>query len=112
LGPQGFLHRVAVEFSIRLTSGALNSGAFTAIQDPELYASLVSDPPHNTVKGVNFPNQMPLPQSTDGGVAGHFSYGFQLVGDKQRLGPHAGCGCGRFTSCMATAHDDNIPLPG
>ena len=57
-----------VDLSVRLGTRALYRRTFTAIQQPKLNTGGVSQAPHHTVQGIDFPDKMTLAQSADGWI--------------------------------------------
>src|SRR5262245_2637782 len=67
------LHGSRVKLAVGLSARASHSGPFAAVQDPELDSAKVGDATHETVKRINFPNQMTLAEPANGGIARHRS---------------------------------------
>jgi hypothetical protein len=105
------LHGLLVELAIRLGTWPPNRWALAAVQQPELNAGSIGHAAHHTVQRVDFPNEMPLPQSADCGVTGHFADGVVSVCEKQRSCAEAGGRCGRLTAGVPATNYDNIVGP-
>ena len=78
------LDRRAVEPAVGLGARTTHRRPLGAIEHPELNAGGVGDAPHQTVEGVDLPNQLPLAKAPDRRVARHFSDFRAVLGDQRR----------------------------
>ena len=62
---------------------ATDRRALRPVEHAELDTRLVRHPAHEPVQGVDLPDDVPLSQSADGRVAGHFPEGVGPVRDQQ-----------------------------
>jgi hypothetical protein len=72
-----------------------------------LNAGSVSHTPHDTVQGVNFPNEMTFAKPADRWIAGHRANRIDAMRHQDRRGTHArSCGCCLAASVPTTDHND------
>lgn len=107
-GRQLLAHRLPVPVPVRLGPRAPHGRPLAGVQDLEMDARLVNDPPHDAVQGVDFPDQVAFANAANRGVAGHFAHRLHLLGDQHGLGPRPGTGGGRLAPCVAPAHDNHV----
>ena len=84
------LHGVAVEFAVGLAAGAVDGGAFAAVEESELDSGLVGDATHEAVEGVDLAHQMAFAEAADGRIAGHFAERVEAVRCQQGARAEAG----------------------
>lgn len=53
---RAYLHRGAVQVSIRLRPGSSHGGTFASVENPKVYSCAIDDPAHDAVQGVDLPN--------------------------------------------------------
>jgi hypothetical protein len=73
-----------------------------------LNAALVGDPAHKAVQSIDFPDQMALSKTANGGIAGHCTNGRKLMGHQRGFCP---CARGRrrsFTAGVASPDHNDI----
>ena len=70
-------------------AGTANGGSLAAIEDAELDTGAVDDPAHDAVERVDFSYQMAFAQPAYGGITGHLTNGFKLMGEQERTRAHA-----------------------
>ncbi len=68
-----FGHSLTIQAAICLRPRPLHSRSLAAVQQSKLNSCKIRCLAHNTVKRIDFADQMPLPQSTDCRIAGHCS---------------------------------------
>src|SRR5690606_4317320 len=61
-------------------------------------------------QGIDFLHQVALADATDGGVAGHLSEGFHVVGQEQGAASHPGSRKAGLGASVAAADDDDVEL--
>ncbi len=83
------LRSTSIKCTIRLCTGALYGWSFAAVQQTKLDPSLIRQPPHDTVQGIDFTNQMPFSQAPNCRVARHGSQIVTAQRDQRGVGPHA-----------------------
>ena len=104
----GSLHRRRVELAIRLGPRPSDRRTLAAVQHPKLDAAGVGDSAHQSVKGIDLPDQMALPKSANGGIAGHGPDGGETMGHQRRLRAHSGSRARGFTAGMTAADRDDV----
>jgi hypothetical protein len=104
---QDQLDRLPIEPPVSLRARALNGRAFATVEKAELDARAICRATHQPVKGIHLAHKMAFAQTTDCGIAGHDSNGFNAQRHKRRLTAHAGrCICGLGTGVTAADHYD------
>ena len=66
-----FLHCRPIKRPVGLCPGAADRGSLPAVQQAELNARLIGNPPHHTVQSINLANQMALTQAPNCRITGH-----------------------------------------
>jgi hypothetical protein len=102
------LHRLAIKFAVGLGAGALDRGAFAAVQNPELDAGFVGNAAHQPVESVDLAHEMALAEAADGRIAGHFADCGKAVGDEGRARTHPRGSRGRLAAGMAAPDHDHV----
>jgi hypothetical protein len=102
------LHCGGVEFSIRLSPGTANGGPLTAVQHPELDSASVCNPTHQAIESVHLANKMPLPETADGGIAGHRADRRKAMRHQRRGRTHPRSGSRSFTAGVTAANHDDV----
>ena len=100
------LHGLAIELTIGLGAGALNSRTLGAIEQPKLNASLIGGAAHQAVEGIDLAHQMTLAEPADSRVARHLANSCSVVRDQRRARAHAS-GSGRRLAPGVSAADNN-----
>src|SRR3954464_16013710 len=59
LGKQS-LHRLPIEFAVSLSPRTADCGTLGSVEHAELDAAPIDGPGHDSVQGINFPDQVPL----------------------------------------------------
>ncbi len=83
------LRGTSIKRAIRLGTGSLHGRPFAAVQQSKLDPGLIRQPPHDTVQGIDFTNQMPLSQAPNCRIARHGSQIVTAQRDQRGVGPHA-----------------------
>jgi hypothetical protein len=102
------LNSKPIQLSIGLGAGPPDCGPLAPVEHPKLDARLICRFTHQAVKGIDFPDQLALSQSTNRGIAGHHP---NLAGIQCNQCGKRATSCGsarRLASGMATANDDDI----
>jgi hypothetical protein len=73
-----------------------------------LDARQVGGSPHNTAKRVDLSDDGPFGNSTDGRIARHLAYCFEILGQQEGSSTAAGSEGGGLRSCVAAADDDDV----
>ena len=102
------LHRRGIKLTIGLGAGAPDGRTLPAIQDAKLDTARVSDPAHQSIQRIDFPNQVTFAKSTDRRIAGHGADGREMMRDQRGAGAHARRSRGRLAARMAAANDDDV----
>jgi hypothetical protein len=102
------LHGGAVKRPIGLCAGTSDGRSLAAVENPELDAGPVGRPPHEAIQGIDLANEVALPQSADGRVAGHLTDRREPVGEKNRVGAESGRGGSRLRARMPSSDDNNV----
>ena len=89
---QGMLHDLLVMSPVRLCAQRMNRRPLAEVQHPILDAGPVRGLSHLAAQRVQFPDQMALPGSADGGVARHVPHAVQVHREADRLHPESGRG--------------------
>jgi len=102
------LHCPAIEFPVGLGSRSPDGRTLASIEQSELDTGSIRNPTHQTVQGIDFPDQMALSQSADSRIAGHDADCIAAESDQSGRRAHACGGSRGLASRMATADNDNI----
>lgn len=89
---------------------ARTAGSLAGIQGSKLDPGSVSGSGHGAIQRIDLLDQVTLPDTTDRRIAGHLAQGFDVVGQQQGLGTHAGSSQCRFSTGMASADDDHVKV--
>ncbi len=103
-------HRAFVKAAVGLGAGSAHRRAFAGVERAELDARLVDGEGHDTAEGVDFFDQMPLADTTDGWIAGHLADGIEVLGEQKCAHAETGGRSSRFRPGVTTANDDDIKL--
>ncbi|GBR24026.1 hypothetical protein AA0488_0285 [Kozakia baliensis NRIC 0488] len=76
---QKFLNRGTIERAVGLRTGTMNGRPLGAVQQFEVDSGTVGSHTHQAIERIDFPNEMPFPNSTDRWVAGHRANGRQIL---------------------------------
>ena len=109
-GSDRFLHAKPVEGTVALAARTLHRGAPGAVEKPELNTGPVGNASHESVQGIDLPNQVALADAADGGVAGHLANTVSPVREEEGPGAEPVCGMRGLNPRMSTADDDDIPF--
>ena len=97
-----------IEGSVSLRPRTADGRSFAPVQNAELYSCCVCCPCHESVKSINFPNEVTFSKSTNSRVARHSPYRGKIECNQGRSGAKTRSGSGCFRASMAAAHNDNI----
>ena len=100
------LHPVAL--AIDLGPGRSHRRAAARVQGAEMDAGAIRGPPHGAPERVDLPDEMPLADPPDGGIAAHLAEGLDALGEEQGAGAGARRSEGRFGSGVPPSHDDDV----
>ncbi len=103
-GPRG----AAVLHLVGLSPGTAHRHAAAAVEDAEVDARRVNEPPHDAAQRVQLADHVPLPDPADGGIAAHLADGREVERQQRRRHAHAGRHMGRFYASVAAADDDEV----
>ena len=106
--PDRGLHRLAVELAVGLGARSLHRGSLGAVEQSELDAGRIRDPPHQTVERIDLTHQMALAEAADRWVTGHLADGGELVRHQRGARAHAGRGSRSLAAGMAAADNDDV----
>ena len=106
--PDRRLHGGPVELAVGLGTGALHRRTLGAVEQAELDAGRVGDPPHQPVQRIDLAHQVPLAEPADGRIAGHLADGGEPVRDERRARAHARRRSRRLAARMAAADNDDV----
>ena len=109
---QDLAHLQAIGLFVALGSGGPHSRAAGGVKQAELDADRVGDFAHDATQGVYLPNQVPLGDAADGGIAGHLGDEIDIERVESGLQAHASRGHGGLASGVSGAHHDNVELFG
>ena len=87
-----------------------HSGTFGTVQHPELYGTLVRNPPRHTSQCIYFPDYLTFSYSANGRITGHLSYFIHIQRDKQSPRPQVSSSTSSFTPGMSGPYHDNIVI--
>jgi hypothetical protein len=80
-------YRAPVQAPVTLRPRRPDCRTFGAIEHPKLNAGSVGCSPHNPAQRVNLTHHRPLSNSANGGIAGHLTYGFEILSEKEGARP-------------------------
>ena len=106
------LHHLLVLPAVGLSPQGPYSGALAPVEHAVLDAGFVRGLAHFTAQRVQFPDQMALARTADGGIAGHVAHCVQIDGEAHRAQAHPGRGQCSLNSRVARADDGDIKLSG
>ena len=108
---QHTFHPLAIKRLVGLRPRSPDCGPLPGVEHTKLDAGFVDGPGHLAPEGIDFLDQMPLSNSTDGGITGHLTDMVQVQRQHQRVEPHA-CGSQRgFDARMSGPDDDDVVDP-
>ena len=107
---QRLLHGETILLAIGLGARTTNRRPLGAIEKPELDPRTIRDPAHETVESIDFPDEMPLAQPADSGIAGHRPDSRKAEGQQRGSRPHPRRRRRRLAAGMAAADDDDIEM--
>ncbi len=102
------LNCLPIKAPVSLGPRTLHGGTLAPIEEAELNTSPVSRASHQAIQRIDLPNQVPLSQSSDCGIARHHPDRRRFQGHQSGARTHS---CGRmrgFASRVTAPHDDNI----
>ena len=97
-----------VKPSIRLRPRTAYGRSFAAVQYAKLDTREVGRSPHQPIERVDFPDEMPLAEPANGGIARHRAHRAEAMGDEGRARTHAGAGSRCLAAGMSAPDDDHI----
>jgi hypothetical protein len=100
----------AIECAVGLCSSGLYGWALRSVEYPELYPGLVRGLRHGPTQGIDLLDQMALAYASDGGIAGHLTQSFDVLGQEQGRCAHSGCGEAGFGAGVAAADHEDIKM--
>ena len=103
-------HPQAVGLTVGLGPGGLHCWSLLGVQAPKLDGGGIGVLGHLPTQGIDLLDQLPFGQPPDGRVAGHEADGVDVDGEQEGVTSEPGCGQGRLTTRMPSAHDDYIVL--
>ena len=99
-----------VQYTISLRTGGTHSRPLAAVENPKLDTRFIHSQCHGTTQRIQLFHQMAFANAANAGVAAHLPQSFDIVGQQQSMGAHAGCRQRRFGTGVAAAHHDNVKL--
>ncbi|MBB4066849.1 hypothetical protein GGR23_004076 [Gellertiella hungarica] len=102
------LHGLAIQFPVRLRARSAHGMTLPPIEHPELDPGFIGDTSHQTVKGIDLPDKMPLSQSANGGIAGHHADRVGTVCNEGSPGAQTRGSRSRLTAGVTASNDDDI----
>jgi hypothetical protein len=106
--PDRGLHGGPVELAVGLGARALHGRPLGAVEQAELDAGRIGDPPHQAIERIDLPHQMALAEPADGRIAGHLADGGKAVRDQRRTRAHASRRSRSLAAGMAAADNDDV----
>jgi hypothetical protein len=106
----GLLDGGRIKPAVGLGARPAHRGTFAAVEDSELNAPEVGGPGHQTIKSVDFADQMAFAKAPNGRIARHRPDGRNSMGDERRFGPHARGRGGGLAPGMPSSHDNDVVL--
>jgi hypothetical protein len=104
-------HRVVVPVLVLLGTRPSNRRAAAAVQQPELDPAGVREAPHHATQRVDLPDDVPLAEASDRGVARHPRHRLAAERDEGRSTSHARRGeRGLAAGVSRTHHHDVVTL--
>jgi hypothetical protein len=97
-----------VKIAVTLCPRGAYCRALAEIEGPELYTGCIRGLCHHAAEGINFFNQMPFSNSTDGWITTHLPYGLDAVRDQQCTGATSRRGERGLGAGMAATDHDHI----
>src|SRR5271157_2359040 len=83
-------HGETIELFVTLKPGGLNCRPFRGVEQPEMYGCLIGYLPHLTAQGIDFLDQLPLGETSDGGITRHEGHRIQIDIEHERGAAHPG----------------------
>ena len=102
----------AVQAPVALRTRRPYSRALGAVQHAELDSCEIRRPTHNTSKGVYFSHYRPLGYPAYRGIAGHLTYGFEVLSEQECFGAEPSGECCRFSPGVTTTDNDDVERLG
>ena len=109
---QGLLGCFAVEAPVDLGAGSPDRRPFGTVEHSKLNTRRIRQTAHQPIQRVDFSDEVPFPQSTDGGVTGHLPEGVDSMGDEEGAGARACSSGSGFRAGVSSTHDDDVPYHG
>jgi hypothetical protein len=100
------LNGITIKSSVGLGPWALDRGALSPVQKPELDARAIRSAAHYPVQRINFTHKVPFAQATDGWVTGHYAKISEPKSDQQRANSSPSR-CVRSLTASVTTPDNN-----
>ena len=81
----------------------MHCGPLAPVEHPALEEGRIGSLAHLAAQGIDFPHQMSLGGTADGGIAGHIGHSVQGEGKQHGTAPQTGSGKGSFHTGMTGA---------
>ncbi len=102
------LHRRGVELPVGLGARPAHRRSLATVQNAELDAALVGDPPHQAVERVDLAHQMPFTEPADRRIARHRPDGRKPMRHQRGSGAHTGSRGRSLAAGVPAANDDDV----
>src|SRR6185503_8573360 len=109
-GFQGATHFNSIKRSVSLSPRRLDRRPARTVQEPELDSGAIDNAAHDAAQGVNLPDQMTFPDSSDCGVARHLSDQIEIQSQQGSVCAEARSRRRGFTACMTSANHDHVKI--
>jgi hypothetical protein len=93
---------------VRLSPRPANGQTAAFIQNPEMDARLVNEPTHEATEGIEFPNHVPLPHSSDARVAAHLADLIQVHREQGGADTELGRNMRGLNACVPSTDDHDV----
>ena len=97
-----------IQHPISLSAGRTNRRTFAGIKDAKLNSGFIGRGRHDSAERVDFLDQMSFSNPPNGGITGHLSKRFNVMGKQQSPAPGACRGKRGFRAGMTATHYDDI----
>ena len=102
--------RASIQSAIALCAWRPDSGAFAAVQHPELQRRQVRGATHDSAKRIDFANDRALRNAADSRVARHLTNALERTRDQSNACAKTSGGHSGFGSRVATADDEDVEV--
>jgi hypothetical protein len=100
---------LAIKLAIGLRARPLNRRALAPVENAELDARRIGNAAHHAIERVDLADEVAFAQASNGGVARHFAYRFDFMGQQKRARPCArGSSSGLAPSVTGPDHYDIV----